>query len=135
MKENNIQVEAIITNLDKVRDYFVEQLEANDVSMNDIMRFEIVLEELFVNVCNYAYKNSGQVDCSLLITDDKLKLVLKDSGQAFNPFAKEDPNLHASIEERPIGGLGIFMVKQYADDYNYSNEDGLNVVSIFFDVK
>ncbi len=53
-----------------------------------------------------------------------------DQGKPFNPFAREDPDLTLSLEERPVGGLGIYMVKQFMDQAEYRYEKGFNVTTI-----
>ena len=57
-------------------------------------------------------------------------ITLIDSGKPYDPLAKPDPDVTLSAEERPIGGLGIFMVKKTMDDVTYEYKDGKNILSI-----
>lgn len=107
-----------------------------DIPNDESLRFKIRLsiEETVENVVSYAYQDgvgwmevSTELDPAGLI----LKITLKDAGKPFNPLEKEDPNIHASLEERSIGGLGIFLCKQLMDDIQYQYEDGCNVLTMF----
>ena len=87
----------------------------------------IIVEELTVNIVNYAYDEiPGKITLSLELLDDSaiLRLNLSDTGRPFNPLDYDDPKLSESIEERPVGGLGIFIIKSLADKlkYEYNNK-------------
>ncbi|MFC1575232.1 ATP-binding protein [Gemmatimonadota bacterium] len=56
-----------------------------------------------------------------------MEIIVRDSGVAFNPLEKETPDIDAPAEERPIGGLGIFMVQKIMDDVGYERRDAENV--------
>lgn len=96
----------------------------------------VALEELFVNVAHYAYEGKdGDVSVSIEFEDKDMILVLKDKGRPFNPLEKPDPNVEASLDERSIGGLGIFMVKKTMDEFDYEYKDGENIVTIRHAIK
>ncbi len=90
---------------------------------------ELCLEELVVNVCNYAYgDNEGDITVSCEVeNENKFTVEIRDSGVAFNPLELEKPDINADIEDRPIGGLGVFLVKNMTDDVQYLREDNQNV--------
>ena len=88
------------------------------------------LEEIFVNVANYAYEEKGTVEITLSKFKDHVTFVFKDSGKPFNPLDKVDPNITAKSEEREIGGLGIFMVKKIMDSVKYEYVDNQNVLTL-----
>lgn len=89
-------------------------------------------EELFVYVANYAYKDNGNGKCKIAIeyNQDKqeVKLSIEDNGIKFNPLEKEDPDTNLSLDERPIGGLGIFLVKKNMDNIEYKYEDNKKIL-------
>ena len=93
----------------------------------------IAMEELFVNVAHYAY-GDGRGDVTLQIGwDEVLRTVhfqLSDRGLPFDPLQKPDPDISLSIEERPIGGLGIFIVKKTMDTMRYAYRNGENILSM-----
>ena len=130
-----IKVEANLENFEPVRNSFVSQLEEAGIPMQLLMKFEIVFEELFVNVCHYAYEDKGDVECTCKIEDDRIILTIKDSGMPFDPVKKEDPNIHAPIEERKIGGLGIFLCKKNTEKFEYEFTDGHNITTSTFKIE
>ena len=93
----------------------------------------MAVEELFVNVARYAYDpGSGDVEVSVSLASDGCgaRVVLRDGGVPFDPFGHADPEAPRSVEEAPIGGLGIMMVKRLMDAHSYRYVDGCNEVTI-----
>ena len=94
------------------------------------MPINLALEEAVSNVMLYAYPGkSGQVlvECD---KSDKLVFTISDSGVPFDPTQQEDPDVTQSAEERPIGGLGIFLVRQIMDDIRYERKDDKNILTL-----
>lgn len=126
-------VEANVDNLHIVLEFLEEQLEAHEASMKVINVMSISVEEMFANVCMYAYEGSdAPKECTIAIwfDGDIVNVRLIDGGLEFDPLKKDDPNIHASVEERGIGGLGIFMVKKYMDECTYERIDEKNVFTM-----
>ena len=96
------------------------------------MQLDLALEEAVVNVMSYAYQSGkkGSIDIEAKADDMKLIFVIRDSGIPFDPTAKEDADTTLSADERPIGGLGIFLVRQLMDSINYERVDGQNVLTL-----
>ncbi|MBO4898878.1 MAG: ATP-binding protein [Lachnospiraceae bacterium] len=132
MKE--LTIEAKVDNLDKVLSFVDEQLETAGCSIGMQTQIDIAVEEVFVNIAQYAYDpDSGPAKISIDIVGTnpvKVKLTFNDTGVPYNPLAKEDPDVTMSVEERPIGGLGIFMVKNIMDDVQYEYKEGHNIFTI-----
>ena len=131
-RKKEIKLQAIDENLDLVLDTLEEFLgpDCDMMVKNEIL---ISIEELFVNIAHYAYGNEvGEAILSLEMLEEgkRIRMVLKDQGIPFNPLEKEDPNIELSAEERKIGGLGIFMVKDYMDYLEYHYEDSYNIMII-----
>lgn len=115
-------------NLHKAIAFVEENLEHNDASMKAIMAITVSLEEMFVNVAHYAYPDSeGDVKVGLGFKNDDVIITLTDEGIPFDPLAKEDPDVHASAQERNIGGLGIYMVKKSMDYCSYQRKGNKNI--------
>ncbi len=131
MKE--LKIKASIENLERVIAFVDEELEQSDCSMKTQMQIDVAVEEIFVNIASYAYQ-PGEGDATITIdiaqNPTRAEITFVDSGIAYDPLKKEDPDVTLSAEERQIGGLGIFMVKKSMDDmiYNYSN--GQNILKI-----
>jgi len=93
----------------------------------------IAVEEIYVNIANYAYGGQkGEATVQMDVSQDpKLcRVVFKDKGIPYNPLEKKDPDISLSAEEREVGGLGIYMVKQYMDKVEYQYKDGYNILVI-----
>lgn len=106
-------------------------LEAGlDMSMT--MSLNLALEEAVVNVMTYAYAPDTQGELILEAVADKgvVTFILTDTGVPFDPTAKEDADTTLGIEDRPIGGLGIFLVRQLMDAVDYQRVDGQNVLTL-----
>ncbi len=131
-----LNIPAILDNLPEVLGFLDEKLEAHDCPMKIQMQMDIAVEEIFVNIANYAY--SGEVgDALIKMSFEKdendrpfVCISFSDRGIFFDPLAHTDPDITLSAEERQIGGLGILMVKQYMDDIFYEYKDGHNILTM-----
>ena len=121
---------ADVKELDSLFEYSSTLLEVLDFSKRDIIMINTALEEVFVNVAKYAYEKGGEVEVTLSNGKNKVTFVFRDSGKPFNPLEKEDPNITASSEEREVGGLGIYMVKNIMDETTYEYKDHHNVLTL-----
>ena len=131
MKE--LEIEALVDNLTDVLAFVDEQLEAVDCPMKIQMQIDVAVEEIFVNIANYAYgTETGKAMLRVEILPDppSVDITFIDNGIPYDPLAKADPDITLSAEERPIGGLGIFMVKKSMDDVRYEYLDGHNILTL-----
>ena len=129
----DITVDATLDNLEVVQDFVREELESRGCSMKVMMQIEIAVEEIYVNIVHYAYNPEiGKATIRCEVVDNPMQVIIQflDSGVPFDPLAKEDADITLSAEERNIGGLGIFMVKQSMDEVNYEYKEGKNVLTI-----
>ena len=97
------------------------------------MQMDIAVEELFVNIAHYAYApNSGKATIKAAFDEDRrvVSFTFIDSGKPFNPLQKKDPDITQKLEDRKIGGLGIYMVKKSMDNVMYEYRNGMNVLTI-----
>ena len=92
----------------------------------------LVCEELVVNVVSYAYADEaeGYLKIQIEKADGAITIRFFDGGVAFNPLEREMPDVSLSMEERQIGGLGIFLTVQMMDDVQYERINNENVVTI-----
>ncbi len=123
--------EANVDRLHEVLAFAEEAMEAHGADMKAMMAVTLSLEELFVNIAHYAYPDGkGDAKVSLDFDDDSVEVTLTDSGIDFDPLQNIDPDIHAELEQRDIGGLGIFMVKKYMDECRYRRENGKNIFTM-----
>jgi sigma-B regulation protein RsbU (phosphoserine phosphatase) len=96
------------------------------------MQVNLAIEEAVVNVMNYAYPRGkkGDVTIEAISNDIRLKFVIIDSGTPFDPTVHADVDTTLSAQERPIGGLGIHLVRKIMDSINYERVDNFNVLTL-----
>ncbi len=131
MKE--ITVEAKVEKLEDVLSFVDELLSVYDCPMKTQIQIDVAVEEIFVNIAHYAYApDTGMAEVAAEVSGDPgcLTITFKDSGVPYDPLEKEDPDITLNAEERQIGGLGIYMVKQSMDEVDYKYEDGKNIFTI-----
>ena len=106
--------------------------EAVGLNPTVTMQMNLAIEEAVVNVMNYAYPRGkkGDVTIEALSNDVRLKFVIIDSGTPFDPTVHADVDTTLSAQERPIGGLGIHLVRQMMDSINYERVNNLNVLTL-----
>ena len=119
--------------LNDVLGFIESTLEELSCPMKTSMAIGVAIEEVFVNVAHYAYEDGeGDVDFSIGFNeaDNSILIRMEDSGVQFDPLAKPDPDITLSVEEREIGGLGIFITKKTMDSLSYSYENGKNILTM-----
>ena len=112
---------------------FVDEIcEASGFDMGTTMQMNLALEEAVVNVMNYAYPagTEGKIHIEAQVNDIRLKFVITDSGVPFDPTVKGEADVTLSAEERPVGGLGIFLVRQIMDSINYERINDQNILTL-----
>jgi len=128
---HEITVPAKVEHLDKVFSFIEKSVSEANMDKKYGNNLRIAVEEIFVNIADYAYShNDGDVTISVSVSSSNITVEFKDKGIKFNPLEKDDPDTTLSADEREIGGLGIFMVKELVDDISYRYEDGSNILTI-----
>ena len=122
-RENLLEINAFLEGI----------LEGYNFDMKKQMQLALAVEELFTNVADYAYGDKeGDVEVQVGLDDEGYVFIsIINGGEQFNPWEKEDPDVNLPPEDRQIGGLGIYMVKQNIDKYAYEYKDGKNIVTIY----
>ena len=112
---------------------FIEEV-GNDFSLTPDIAFNLnlVLEEAVVNIINYAYpkEDHQHIYLSAKMRDDSIVLVLTDTGKEFDPTAAPEADVTLSADEREIGGLGIFLIRQIMNEVKYERIEGKNVLTL-----
>lgn len=134
MTKKHFQTQAKLENLQSMIGFVLEAAEGCGASAEAVMQIELALEEALVNIINYAYKDAAETGDIHIVCDcgveKELVIEIKDHGAPFDVLAKEDPDTTLDIEERQIGGLGIFLVKQMMDETRYQRVDNANVLTL-----
>lgn len=127
-KLEELMIEATLDNMDTVLDFVGERLE--DCPMKIKNQIEIAVDEVFSNIARYAYHpDVGGVTVRVVVGDD-VTIEFEDSGIAYDPLSKDDPDVSLPPEKRKNGGLGVFMVKNIMDSVKYRREGGKNIMTI-----
>ena len=112
---------------------FIEEL-GNDFSLTPdiVFNLNLVLEEAVVNIINYAYpkEEHESIYLSARMHEGTIVLVLTDTGKEFDPTAVPEADVTLSAEERQIGGLGIFLIRQIMNEVKYERIEGKNVLTL-----
>ena len=127
-----IKVKADTAELDNVLSFADAILEELGCSVKAQMQIDIAIEEIFVNIAHYAYPEAeGEAVISVDSGEGpSVTITFEDEGIQYDPLKNEDPDITLSAEDRPIGGLGIFMVKKSMDEVSYEYKDGKNRLTI-----
>lgn len=126
-----LQMEARRDRLDGLLDVLRLDAEQQGCPTEKIVSLEICAEEIFVNIASYAYGNkTGEVLITEEVTEHGISLCFQDCGIPYNPLEKADPDTTLPLEERQVGGLGIYMVKSMMDSLCYEYVDGYNCLTM-----
>ena len=133
-----LEIEADTSRIHEVYEYIEKKMDGLHCSQKSLMEISVAVEEIFVNIANYAYApGKGNVIVNAELSRDRTSLTISfsDSGKEFNPLDRTDPDITLSAEERDIGGLGIYMTKQMMDEVFYEYRDGHNVLTLRKDLE
>ena len=112
---------------------FIEEVgEAFALTPDVVLNLNLVIEEAVVNVINYAYpkEQHESIYLSAHLHEGSIVLVLTDTGKEFDPTLAPDADITLSAEEREIGGLGIFLIRQIMNEVRYERIDGKNILTL-----
>jgi len=122
---------AKLEHLEAMLDFILSQARFMGFSEKKISQIQLAAEEVLVNVINYAYPDKrGDIEITLNTRDGVvLEVVVVDWGFAFNPLELPEPDLCAELEDRKIGGLGIYLLRKLMDEVSYKRENDRNILA------
>ena len=134
MKETaNLLLENKMEELDRIVAWIDQIAEQWCFKPMIVFNLNLVLEEAFSNIVNYAYSDQNRHQIELVLEqndNDVLTVKIIDDGTPYDPTQNEDPDTTLSAEERAIGGLGIFFIKQMMDTVDYERVENKNKLSL-----
>jgi anti-sigma regulatory factor (Ser/Thr protein kinase) len=91
-------------------------------------RFNLVLDEVLTNIISYGFPEGGrhEIEVKVFYESSSLTASISDDGAAFDPLSRAAPDIHAGIEGRKVGGLGIHLLRKLTDSADYRRADGRN---------
>jgi anti-sigma regulatory factor (Ser/Thr protein kinase) len=125
---NELIIEAKMENTEKVQDFVSARIA--DCSAKVQNQIGIAVDEIFSNIARYAYHPETGGAVVRIAVDDDITLMFEDSGEAFDPLSLADPDITVPAEEREIGGLGLYMVKNLMDSAEYRRSGNKNILTI-----
>ena len=128
-----IKLPATVDNISAVTNFVEHELTERNCPRDAKLQINIAIDEIFGNIAHYAYDpKNGDATVRVEVTDEPLEVIITfmDNGKPYNPLLREDPDITLDANERDIGGLGIFIVKESMDSVDYSYEDGKNILKI-----
>lgn len=116
----------------RVLEFTEAQAKEAGASRKETDRLLLAVEEIFVNIADYAYVDGrGDVTVKVRRTDNaQMEITFSDSGVPYDPLEKPDPDTHLAAEKRQEGGLGILLAKNMMDEMEYERRDGRNILTM-----
>lgn len=124
---NSISLKPKLNELYTLNEFILNELNEENLQVN------LIVEEIFVNIVNYSKTDFIKVNVEF--KKPTLTIEFVDNGVEFNPLLKEDPKAPETIEEAEVGGLGIFLTKEMADELDYHYNTGENHLKIIKNVE
>jgi anti-sigma regulatory factor (Ser/Thr protein kinase) len=121
-----------LTELEPMRDRLSKLMQKQSLPETVVADILLIAEEVLVNIVTHAYDDEAEhlIGLSGTVSDHDLWLEFRDDARPFNPLELPEPDLDTSIQSRDLGGLGIYLVTQLADQLRYSRQDGMNVLAV-----
>ena len=117
-----------IASISTISDFFDRCIEDFAIPMRIGYSLKVVADEIYSNIVHYSEAKAAEI---LFRNDaEKIILVFEDDGNPYNPLEAEEPDITAGIEDRKIGGLGLFMVKKMAESVVYEYTAGKNQMTV-----
>ncbi len=121
-----------IDELERLHAFLVALATAGELPESEVDPLNLVLEELVTNVIRHAHDDDAEheIRISIETSRDGVEVEVEDDGRPFDPADAPRPDLDASLEERPIGGLGVHLVREMTDELRYERVGGSNIVRL-----
>ncbi|MCR5041853.1 MAG: ATP-binding protein [Clostridia bacterium] len=131
-----LTIPAETARLPEVTAFVDDFLDTVDCPLRARMKFDLCVEEIFVNIASYAYPPGvkGLAQIEIGEQNGVVTVVFSDSGIYYDPLKKEDPDVTLPAAQRRIGGLGIFLVKKNMDSVEYVRDGDRNILTIRLDI-
>jgi anti-sigma regulatory factor (Ser/Thr protein kinase) len=126
----SIELKNNVGELERLSQILTQFGETNNLSPKVLFAINLALEEILTNIINYGYKDNYEHEIKLAISleHDELTVKVEDDGQAFNPLRAPEPDIDKPLQNRPIGGLGIHLVRNLMDELEYRRWEGRNIL-------
>lgn len=122
--------------LERLTQLLAPFLEAHTLPEPAVYTVELALEEMITNIIKYGYDDAAEhaISVRIEIRPSNLQITLQDDGHEFNPLTVPQPNITAPMEQRCIGGMGIYLVRQMLSGITYQRRNGVNILNMQVDL-
>lgn len=127
-----VRVRNSLDELARLAEQVEEFCDAQGIGPGIAYNLNLAFDELITNTISYGYDDQAvhEIIVRLAVANDTVEAEIIDDGRAFDPLSREDPDVDADLDDRQIGGLGIFFVKQFMDEVAYRREGDYNVIAL-----
>ncbi len=127
-----VRVRNSLDELARLAEQVEEFCDAQGIGPGIAYNLNLAFDELITNTISYGYDDQAvhEIIVRLAVANDTVEAEIIDDGRAFDPLSRADPDVDADLDDRQIGGLGIFFVKQFMDEVAYRREGDYNVVAL-----
>ncbi|PVX24223.1 MAG: ATP-binding protein [Candidatus Bathyarchaeum sp.] len=128
-----LTVESKLESLPKIGEFLDRTMQHLKIqSSKDIYAVQLSVDEACTNIINHAYadKSEGKIAICCMLMGEKFVIDIMDWGKPFDPTTKPEPDIESGLDERKVGGLGIFFIRKYMDEVSYSRSDCMNLLTI-----
>ena len=117
-----LKIEAVLSSVPQAIDFVTEMALKAGFGEQGLREIQIAVDEACANVVHHAYGGMGHGDMEITCCQDRQAFIihLRDWGQSFEPEMIGDPDVRAPLEERTLGGLGLFLIRQYMDEVHFA---------------
>ena len=121
-----------LSEITKLNAFVISSADALHIETGLANKLKLAVEEAVVNIMDYAYPSGteGNIEIRMEADSDRLRIIITDTGSEFDPTSVSKVDTTLSVEERPIGGLGIFLVRNLMDSINYERFEGRNILRL-----
>lgn len=129
-----MQFVADLSHLDSMMEYLHAEAAKSGMDERAIYKMELACEEALVNIISYAYpQKKGALEIACMKQGHRFEITIRDKGLPFNPIdAEVNPQIDKPVQERCIGGLGIFLIRKAIDEASYQRVDDENILRLAF---
>jgi serine/threonine-protein kinase RsbW len=131
-KKISVELKNDLTELGRINEIIGEFCSYNKLPPDTVFALSLSLEEILTNIITYGYDDNDEhaILVRLNLHQGQVYIEVEDDGKPFNPIEAEEPDIHKPLEERPIGGLGIHLVKNHMDSLKYNRKEERNLLTM-----
>ena len=129
-KNISVELKNDVIEIGRMSQIVDEFCEANKLTQDTLFALNLSIEEILTNIISYGYDDNDEhiILVRLYMNQGQVNIEVEDDGKPFNPLEVEPPDIHKPLDERPIGGLGIHLVKNHMDFLQYKRKEERNLL-------